>query len=449
MFATRNDQENLVHNHQQAAASKPLNQGLKSYGAKTPAPKTPFRIPLNDENAAGAGKALLKTNGKGKEAGPLGGKKGGELERNNAFVTPAGPRNRAPLGMKTTNAKAKAFQTPAPLTIDNNKAEKTVLKTVSPRLRKPKVKIHQPEPVAQDVETDSEPEIEFMPPKEVPLPDYPESDTESESYFGPNKTYPMLEGENFTRGIGQVYLDPVDEHGERLSEKRERLALEKYQAEQEEEFKKEVEKERVEEEVRMRAELGMSPPKSVLKQTAVAPPAGQILVHASKAKSNPTTAGTISSRSAAAALAAPTKASTARRPAPTTAPAAKTSTVLGAKSRNPLASKNSNAKNAAAVTASKSTVGYSKGRAMSSTMRGADTAKRSAGKAPLAAKAGAKGDKENDMAAKPKAARVPPSLASFGLGDGVADDDDLGGNFDGRPPLFDDDEDLFQFKLDG
>lgn len=52
MLAAR-DQENLVHSHQTVAASKPLNQSSRPLQAKTPgnkAPKTPFKIPLNDEN---------------------------------------------------------------------------------------------------------------------------------------------------------------------------------------------------------------------------------------------------------------------------------------------------------------------------------------------------------------------------------------------------------------
>ena len=48
MLAAR-DQENLVHGHHQAAASKPLNQITKTPGNKYQ--KTPLRIPLQDENA--------------------------------------------------------------------------------------------------------------------------------------------------------------------------------------------------------------------------------------------------------------------------------------------------------------------------------------------------------------------------------------------------------------
>lgn len=79
MLAAR-DQENLVHGRQTAAASKPLNQGVRQLQPKTPgnkAPKTPFKIPLNDENAnngLGPVKGTAKATGAGK----------------NAFVTPSG-----------------------------------------------------------------------------------------------------------------------------------------------------------------------------------------------------------------------------------------------------------------------------------------------------------------------------------------------------------------------
>lgn len=94
MLAAR-DQENLAHGHQQAAASKPLNQGTRQLAPKTPgnkAPKDPFRVPLNDENGLGlfgAGKSILRTNGKGNENLVTGAKKG-LGENKDAFKTPMG-----------------------------------------------------------------------------------------------------------------------------------------------------------------------------------------------------------------------------------------------------------------------------------------------------------------------------------------------------------------------
>jgi hypothetical protein len=88
-----NDQENVVRNLQAGPAGKSLNAGLKGFNAKTPghkAPKTPFKIPLNDENAVHkAGKSVLKTNGKGNENLLKTVQKDGKLDAS-AFVTPAG-----------------------------------------------------------------------------------------------------------------------------------------------------------------------------------------------------------------------------------------------------------------------------------------------------------------------------------------------------------------------
>lgn len=94
MLAIR-DQENLVHGHQQVAASKPLNQTTRVVPPKTPGnkyPKTPLKIPLRDENAPtgfGGGKSVLGTKGKGNENLVIGGKKGAAFDKN-AFTTPMG-----------------------------------------------------------------------------------------------------------------------------------------------------------------------------------------------------------------------------------------------------------------------------------------------------------------------------------------------------------------------
>lgn len=82
-----------MHNLHAGANGKLLNAGLKGFNAKTPghkAPKTPFKVPLNDENAVfKAGKSVLKTNGKGEGGLLMTNKKGAKLDEN-AFVTPAG-----------------------------------------------------------------------------------------------------------------------------------------------------------------------------------------------------------------------------------------------------------------------------------------------------------------------------------------------------------------------
>lgn len=87
-----------MHGHQQAAASKPLNQNTRALPPKTPGnkyPRTPLKINLNDENEpAGFGgvKSVLATKGKGLENLVTGGKKGAAFDKN-AFVTPLGIKN--------------------------------------------------------------------------------------------------------------------------------------------------------------------------------------------------------------------------------------------------------------------------------------------------------------------------------------------------------------------
>ncbi|KAI9772270.1 MAG: hypothetical protein M1840_001019 [Geoglossum simile] len=219
MLAVRN-QENLVHGHQTAAASKPLNQGAKLAAPKTPgarAPKTPFKVPLNDENLAGrgGGKSVMRTVNKASENLMTGGLAGDKT----AFITPLGPRNRAPLGVKTTNAKAKAFQTPLNQAGDDGvggaqAAEKPQLKSATARRIKPassytgsnKLEVH------DEKSNCDEREIEYMPPRPQELPDCPED-------FPPDMDYSQLQGQNLTRGWFQHYCNPIDDEGISLAER--------------------------------------------------------------------------------------------------------------------------------------------------------------------------------------------------------------------------------------
>lgn len=95
MLAAR-DQENLVHAHQTTAAAKPLNQSTRQLQPKTPGkkvPKTPFRIPLNDENnplAFGGGKQTVRGPRPGNENFLRPGKDGLQKQ---SFVTPLGRKS--------------------------------------------------------------------------------------------------------------------------------------------------------------------------------------------------------------------------------------------------------------------------------------------------------------------------------------------------------------------
>ncbi|KAL5048851.1 hypothetical protein BDW71DRAFT_10179 [Aspergillus fruticulosus] len=197
------DQENLVHTHQTVAASKPLNQGPRQLQPKTPgnrAPKTPFRVSLKDENDPLAfGKKTVKTIGKHNE--------NARPSVKDAFVTPMGDtRHRAPLGMKTTNAKAKGLQTPAAL-VGTIKPERTTKKGSSQRVKKfsPFVEHPQPEVLVQPAQDDV-PDIEYMPPKPKDLPDYPDEITYDTSF-------PQFRPENLALGLESVYSDEVGSDG--------------------------------------------------------------------------------------------------------------------------------------------------------------------------------------------------------------------------------------------
>ncbi|CZT18261.1 uncharacterized protein RCC_04106 [Ramularia collo-cygni] len=180
MFAARANQENAIHQP----------QNIKSLAPKTPSGKTPFRgagKKDGDENA-------LQLPGK---AGA-----GGKPDRN-AFVTPANPRTRAPLGNKTTNVKAAALQPTVTKPPPTNSATK-------PRRAHPKIIVHASTTVPAE-ENVLEREIEYMPPREVPMRDH-ELDDE---IFPHDRDLSYLQGKNLTRGWWAEYApEPKEDDGE-------------------------------------------------------------------------------------------------------------------------------------------------------------------------------------------------------------------------------------------
>lgn len=77
-----------------------------------------------------------------------------------------GPRSRAPLGLKTTNARAKAFQTPA-APVTDNPLDKNTQKSGTTRKPKPRANhadMSKVEAVGEMGEPE-EREVEYMPPK--------------------------------------------------------------------------------------------------------------------------------------------------------------------------------------------------------------------------------------------------------------------------------------------
>lgn len=117
-----------------------------------------------------------------------------------------GPRNRAPLGMKTTNAKTKVFQTPAG-PAPEKELEKTASKQTSARRPKPKVS----EKVKLDVHGDESPlrdiEVEYMPPRSKDLP------YDSDVFPTGCLNYDMLKPENLTKGSLGDYYNTNDKSG--------------------------------------------------------------------------------------------------------------------------------------------------------------------------------------------------------------------------------------------
>jgi hypothetical protein len=124
-----------------------------------------------------------------------------------------GPRTRAPLGAKTTNAKGRALQTPAPA-LQTIKPDKTQRPSTTRKSVKSKITVAPSEPVRSSLlvlEEDDVPDIEYAPPPPIELPDPPEM-------FDYDQTFPQFKGANICRGWGDMYLaEPKDEHGVPLS----------------------------------------------------------------------------------------------------------------------------------------------------------------------------------------------------------------------------------------
>ncbi|KAK0356843.1 hypothetical protein LTR91_009941 [Friedmanniomyces endolithicus] len=393
MFATRNHNENAIYEQQTAAAAKPLNQGVKGLAPKTPgykAPKTPFKGPSNDENAAfGNG----KTGGKAKDGGLFGQGKGGKVDQS-AFVTPAGPRTRAPLGNKTTNAKATLLQTPAGTTT------KPSAQPTSPRLRRGKVKIHTAlsDPLDNGNE---EREIEYMAPRGVPLPDHPDD-------WPHDRTYPQFEGENLTRGWWAEF------GGEGKG-----VASDEEMSDFDEKVKQ------VEARQRTRQAAGKVRSAAVERHPAT--------IRARGAASALSTAALPKQRSTPG-FAAPTAAAKARLP---TAPVVKRS--LSTHTTAP-----GNMRHTVAKVASNTTLGYSKGRAVSASAR-----------QPLSAvhakpAAGRDGAREIAMEAKVRSTTLDELLGigRLSVSDEPEAEDGLSGfDGDGGAPVLDLDDGLDDFQL--
>ncbi|KAK0636292.1 hypothetical protein B0T17DRAFT_613049 [Bombardia bombarda] len=376
MLAAHRDQENRVVS--QAGSSKPQLQ------ARTPGvryPKTPLKVPLNDENMIRGfgGKSALRTKGNNENVTTIG-KGGNGLGKSGKsnFATPAEPRTaRAPLGNKTTNAKAKAAPQTGGVKNLVRDFEKT---TVKPTSARPKQAAPQIESSKLEVHTDKDPledeDIEYAPPrtKEIPY----ESDVCPDGVL----TFEGLKPENLFKGYYQYYFNHVDDNGLSLKER-----------EMEEQRQRDFE--RGDEQIRRDMEefdwsIGDVPGSKDLCQKTKKDTAGPEAAAEVKTAQRPvlkTTPSTIASRKAASALAmsskafGPTQGTTQIkmnkiRPAPAVNKGP--SFLLAGRKQLQPAPRNPLTERATAIAASRSTLGYSRGRSALSAVHGRNTANISA-----------------------------------------------------------------------
>ena len=207
MLAAHRDQENLVLS-QQIPTKQQHNSRF---------PKTPSRFPQHDENAPTAftGKGGVKTINKGNGTRqamvtPMGMKD--ILETDSSWLIQfliAGGRSRAPLGNKTTNAKAKNGQLGGVKNLVKD-IEQTALK---PTAQKPKQRPIDLAPLEirlkeeQKTIEPQEEEPEYAPPKPKDLP------YESDCFPRDMLTLEGLKKDNLFKGYYQHFYNPVDDEG--------------------------------------------------------------------------------------------------------------------------------------------------------------------------------------------------------------------------------------------
>ncbi|OTB16894.1 hypothetical protein K445DRAFT_285081 [Daldinia sp. EC12] len=214
MLAAR-DQENLAFSHQNGAALKQQQGQVKrQLQPKTPGGRfanTPIKVPLNDENGAGGAKSILGGRSRGNE-NALTSKGGKSVNKSNLATPSVGPRSRAPLGDKTTNAKAKGLQT---INVKGaiEKSQGKAPGTSRPKQKQPQAELQKLVVHAEETDPLSEEEIEYCPPKPKDLP------YESDVFPDGALKFDALKPENLFKGYYDYYYNPVDENGVSLADK--------------------------------------------------------------------------------------------------------------------------------------------------------------------------------------------------------------------------------------
>ncbi|KAF4959912.1 hypothetical protein FGADI_1415 [Fusarium gaditjirri] len=430
MLAAHRDQENLVVS-QQVPTKQQHN---------TRFPKTPSRFPHYDENAPTAftgktGLGGVKTMNKGNGT-------------RQAMVTPMGTQSRAPLGNKTTNAKTKNGQLGGVKNIIQG-IEQTQLK---PTAQKPKQRPVDLAPLEIRLKEEQKPiepqeeEPEYAPPKPKDLP------YESDCFPRDMLTLEGLKKENILKGYYQHFYNPVDDDGVSRQDREFAETMKKVAAKAEERNKQE------------RAALTFNVDDLSDTEVQVKAPAPKATITGSERKVNgiPTKQpSSLASRRAASALSIHSDASS----------SSKTSSVARTtKIRKPLTSlyqckkpvarsvvpaKTSPAESATGVAASRTTIGYNRGRSASSMVN----AQRRGTTAPVGAQRVVKpvetvSSLQSDLTITPARLRqavkqqqeTKPKPQFMSIFDEDGDDDDL-------PPvsqpfdISDDEEEEFELKL--
>jgi hypothetical protein len=251
--------------------------------------------------------------------------------------------------MKTTNAKTKAFQTPGPPL--QKEIEKTQPKQTS--THRPKKVIHA-DSVKLEVHGDESPlverDVEYCPPKPKDLP------YESEDFPDGCLNYDVLKKGNLMRGIYNTYYNDLDENGMSKEDYANEKAYQKSAAKADEQIRKMMEEEWTVEDVpeTFRHLRKKQPqPKQMTDATS------QLKKISSISNKGP---ATIAARKAAGALSVIPKSTPA--PLKATKPTPKPSFLSRAKPAiaPTIPSNASTMRHAAATAASRSTIGYTKGR---------------------------------------------------------------------------------------
>lgn len=266
------------------------------------------------------------------------------------------PRERAPLGAKTTNAKAKAFQTPAGPTL-GKELEKTQPKQTS--ARRPKKVVHA-DAIKLEVHGDESPlteerDVEYCPPKPKEIP------FECEDFPDGCLDYSALKPENMMRDIYQSYYQPMLKQQAAKHDKLTQETYERAVKEHDDSLMKMMEEDWT---------IGDVPETFRHLRKKQTPAQVQPIVKVTDQVKKPTTMSnkgpaTITSRKAASALSVVPKAAPLAPKA--SKPAPKASFLYRPRAQLPptMPSNASTMRHTAATAASKSTIGYTKGRSAS------------------------------------------------------------------------------------